>query len=126
MGYGDRLDFDPSGEKKITRGIKPCQLFDITFDNNGQPKPVALRNHPRRIAGPHGSHYFGANNDTQFLLIAGQHSPDEALDKRRHLEIFSNNLVAAGVAGLEHNNACFICEQYLSSYQCKGDLSSKD
>ena len=127
MGYRYKLDLDTSSEKNLTRGIKPCQKFDIVFDKNGQPKPVAVHNHPRKISASHGLHYYGANSDTQFLLIVAQRSPKETSHKRRkELKNSFNNLVATEVAGLEHNTICFICKDHLSLYQGKSDNSSKD
>ena len=42
------------------------------------------------------------------------------------LEEFSNNLVASGVAGLEHNNSAYLCDKYLSKYMTKTPTASKE
>ena len=42
------------------------------------------------------------------------------------LEEISNNLVASGVAGLEHNNSAYLCNKSLSKYMTKTPKASKE
>ncbi|KAL7537702.1 hypothetical protein ACHAXR_008006, partial [Thalassiosira sp. AJA248-18] len=121
MGFGEKLPYDHSGENNFTRGIPPRIKPNIKFDDNGQPKYEAVRNHPRRVQGPHAASYFGANTDTQVLLVANKVYPT---DRIAH-ENLSNNLVAAGLGGLDHNNSLHILVEYLTKYKTKGGASSK-
>ena len=69
FGYGQWLAYDPSGEKTLTRGIEPRLQGYVSFDKNQQQKYVSRRNHPRIIQSPYSSLFFGANNDTQRILV---------------------------------------------------------
>ena len=53
MRFGQALKYDPSGEKNITRGIPKQMNPAIVFDNNGQPRYLAHRNHPRILQQPY-------------------------------------------------------------------------
>eukprot|EP00956_Cyclotella_meneghiniana_P014574 scaffold21883_cov60-Cyclotella_meneghiniana.AAC.2 len=96
------------------------------MDKNGQPKLNPRRNHPRVVAMPYGFHFYGANNDTQFILINA--TSKETFQERgaEGYEKFSNNLVAAGCGGLEHHNGAHIVLRYVTGYCCKGNTNSEE
>ena len=110
MGFGIALEYETTapGENNLTRGMPPRKRGGMEFDKNGQPKYFATRNHPRLLQGPHGSAYFGANNDTQILLYGSKSSARGMTS----LEARSNNLVAAGVAGLANLIGAEIAVEY--------------
>ena len=130
MGFGELLKFEKeSGENNTTRGKAPVRgAAQVEMDVNGQPKFVGKRNHPRVVQAPYGAPWFGANNDTQFMLInaTSEESWTSQGGTKEGYEKFANNLSAAGVGGLEHHNGALIVEEYVAGYQCKGDKSSAE
>ena len=46
FGFGELLQYDPSGEKTLTRGMEPMKRGYVSFDKNQQQKYVGRRNHP--------------------------------------------------------------------------------
>ena len=125
MGFGRALIFDSSGENNITRGIKPVCKCEIHFDKNQQPKFIATRNHPRVLQAPYVFHLYGANNDTQYLLVndLGNELFEEIGPER--YQNFFKNLLCMKMGGLEHYNGVFILELYVTGYTCKGNEMSK-
>jgi hypothetical protein len=126
MGFGELLKYETeSGENNKTRGKPPVREGPtIELDKNGQPKFIARRNHPRVVQAPYGFTFYGANNDTQIILVnATSHVTLQNRSPEEYKQ-YANNLVAAGCAGLEHHNGAYIAERYLSGYQCKGDVNS--
>lgn len=125
-GFGKLLTFDCSGENNLTRGIAPVREPYIEADNNGQLRLFARRNNPRLVQEPSCFPYYGANNDTQIMLInATSKSTLSELGPERY-ERFSNNLVAAGYGGLEHYNGAHILNEYLTKYHTKGTSNSRN
>ncbi len=128
MYFGDALIYDSSGENNLTGGMILQLQPKIVFDRNGLPRYFARRNHPRTIGGPQSGLYYGANTDTQRLLV----SADEKIllqklgNDKSKLFRYNKNLQTLGRAGLEAQNAIKILERYLTSYQCKGGDSSAD
>ena len=122
MHFGNALMFDKSTEHNLTGGKPRLSRPEIDKDDNGQPKFYAPRNHPRIVQAPHASAYFGANNDTQVILIA-----QDVINHigRSNYEKFCSNLVASGWGGLDHNNSLYIVLKYLTAYQCKGNETSQ-
>ena len=47
--FVELLKYDPSGERNLTRGKPPQIRPSNNFDNNGSPKYVARRNHPKLV-----------------------------------------------------------------------------
>jgi hypothetical protein len=125
LGYGDKLEFDTSGENNLTRGIEPVHSPYISFDKNGQTTFFARRNHPWVLHQLHGFSYFGANNDMVILLInaVSKHLIEELGCEAN--EEYSNNLVLDGFLGLEHYYGAHIIEIYTTGYQCKGNQQSQ-
>ena len=70
MKFGEFLKYDKLGENNLTRGKDRVIYGHIDFDDNGQPRYVGRRNHPRVLQEPYSFPYYGANNDTQKFLIA--------------------------------------------------------
>lgn len=128
MGFGQLLEFEnESGENNLTRGKPPIRdKPKIEMDKNGQPKLNPRRNHPRVVATPYGFHFYGANNDTQFILINATSKTTFESRGVGGYEKFANNLVAAGCGGLEHHNGAHIVLQYVTGYCCKGDMNSEE
>ena len=123
MHFGHKLLFDHSHNHNLTGGQARVIGPQLRKDDNGQPKFYAPRNHPRIVQAPHGSAYFGANCDTQVILIAR-----DVIDKigRVNYEKFCKNIVAAGWGGLDHNNSLYIVTKYITGYQCKGAKTTTD
>jgi hypothetical protein len=126
MGFGELLKFETvSGENNRTRGKPPIRDHaKIEPDDNGQPRFIGRRNHPRVLQAPYGFEFFAANNDFQILIINATSHITLAARGPEGYERFANNLVAAGLGGLEHHNGALIVEQYITGYMCKGDVSS--
>ncbi len=123
--FGKALKFDSSGENNLTRGIPPQMHPCITFDKNGQPRYLARRNHPRILQQPYSFTWYGANNDTQQMLInATSQSTLSILGSAENYEKYHCNLSAAGVQGLEHHTGLDMVEEYGCSYSCKGGENS--
>ena len=122
MDYRMKQKSDPSGENNLTEGMSRNERTESTKDGNSQPKMKFIWNHPRIVQAPHASAYYGANNDTQIIIIA-----KNVIDivGRENFEQFTNNLVAAGWAGLDHSHSLFLVVKCISSYQCKGNKGSK-
>ena len=125
MKFGRALNFDHSGENNITRGIPPIDIPHLMFDKNQQPRYMACRNHPRVVQAPYCFHYFGANNDTQYLLINSKGNECfEELGKKEYDNLFKS-LLCFGMGGLEQHNGVHIIEHYITGYSCKGgEMSS--
>jgi len=124
----DKLDPLDNLECNKARGVPLCQKFDIIMDNNGQPKPVAVQNSSRVIAGLHCAANLCTNSDTQYLSVPVSPLPQEHVSSssapfgvplRKILEEISNNVVALGMSGIEYNNAGFVMLTYLTAHQCK-------
>jgi PIF1 helicase. len=128
MHFGAPLEKDFSGENNITGGIPFSAHGRIEFDKNQLPKYVACRNHPRIIAEPTCSLYFGANNDIQPLLINSSYETlkEEFNGSDEEYDCFFRNLLTIKMGGLEHFNASHTINQYLTSYQCKGGKSTDE
>ena len=124
MKFGRALKFDNSGEDNYTHGIQPSANPQLQFDGNGQPRLVARRNHPRIIQEPYAFLRYGANNDTQPLLINDRGNDAVSSMGFEEYEQYYTNLLAAGMGGLEKHNGAHICEEYLTSYNCKGGEAS--
>ena len=63
---------------------------------------------------------FGANNDTQYLLVnSGGDELLMQLGNEEYQQYFSN-LLASQMGGLEHHNGVHILEEYATGYTCKG------
>jgi hypothetical protein len=124
MDFGRELWFDPSGENNTTRDKPPIMEPKLDTNKNGHLEFVARRNHPRVIQAHHGFSYYGANNDFQFLIVntTGEENSQE-FGPDRYKKI-ANNLVAAGVGGLEQHNGVDIVQCYLAGYRCKGNQNS--
>ena len=73
MGFGIAKQYDVSGEKNLTGGMIQNPSSNIYYDKNGMPKLNAARNHPHILQQPSLFHFFGANNDTQFLPVSYTH-----------------------------------------------------
>ena len=125
LGFGEVLEFDHSGERNITHGIKPSIRPYVQFNNNGMQKYMARRNHPRLIQQPYLSLFFGANNDTK-LLLNGQFGK-ELLEKvgKEEYDRFTCNLIVAKMSCLEPGRCNNTLEEYLTWYACKGGETSK-
>ena len=118
------LNFDHSGENNLTGGVPPLLEPMLIFDLNSQLKFVPRQNHPRLVGEPLSFYSFGANNDTKSLLINATGEAtlrDMGKDEYDH---FTRNLLAAGKGGLEHFSRAHVCEEYITSYNCKGGESS--
>ncbi|EJK44668.1 hypothetical protein THAOC_36777, partial [Thalassiosira oceanica] len=120
-------------KRKRTRGAPRVDAFELGFDNNGQAKPVPVRNHGRVVAHTYGARTFGANTDTQFILMPKHYNDMNLCDgdgnplplkSRSEIEHMSNLLCAAGKSGLDPSNSLHIVNRYLTSYCCKGNQSS--
>lgn len=123
--FGRALKYDSSGENNLTRGIAPQMNPSLNFDKNGQPKYVARRNHPRVLQQPYSFPWYGANNDTQHILVnATSTSTLSRLGSAENYEKHHCNLAAAGVQGLEHHTGVDMAEEYATSYACKGGENS--
>lgn len=122
FGFGQKLAYDHSGENNFTRGIPPIREPYAEPDKNGQLRFFGRRNHPRTVQEPHGFPYYNANNDFQFMLInaTGRETLEEIGPEK--YEKFTNNLVAAGYAGLEHHNGAHVLSCYLTKYKTKVSL----
>jgi hypothetical protein len=70
MGFGYKLRFPLCGDS--TGGMDRVRVPGITFDKNGQPKLLAVRNHPRIVQEPVTTLHFGANADIQRFLTNGR------------------------------------------------------
>ena len=125
MHFGRALKFDSSGENNITRGIKFNQSPTIEFDKNYQPRFYARRNHPRIVQSPYLFHFYGANCDSQPLLV--NQNGDSYLQEigSENYKNYYFNLLCSGHAGLEQHNAGYVVEEYISSYSCKGGENSR-
>ena len=121
MGFGRSLSFDSSGKNNLTRGIAPMDRCTNIFDKNQQPRFYATRNHPRVLQAPYSFSFYGANNDTQYLLV-NSHG-DELFEEIGAIEYqkFFNNLLSMKMGGLEHHNGVYVLELYLTGYSCKGN-----
>ena len=126
MKFGDALLFDHSGENNLTRGIAPLNSCEIKFDKNHQPKFFVPRNHPRILQQPYIFHLYGANNDTQYLLVNSD--GDELLVQLGNEEYqkYFASLLASQMGGLEHHNGVHILEEYATGYTCKGGEHSRN
>ena len=126
MHFGNALLYDHSGENNITRGIPFQNCCEIKFDKNQQPKFFVPRNHPRILQQPYVFHLYGANNDTQYLLVNSE--GDELLVQMGHAgyQKYFSNLLSIGMGGLEHHNGCHILEEYATGYTCKGGEHSRN
>ena len=124
MNFGSALLYDHSGENNCTRGKPPVFECQLVFNDNQQPKIIFPRNHPRVLQEPYIFHLFGANNDTQPLLInASSNMLLDQLQEEGYTKYFSN-LLSCGMAGLEHHNGAYIVEEYITGYSCKGNENS--
>ncbi|KAL7554626.1 hypothetical protein ACHAWF_018133 [Thalassiosira exigua] len=124
--YGELLQFDPSGEGNLTRGMERIDKPYVAPDKNGLIRYYGRRNHPRMVQCPHGAFYYGANNDSQFPLVNA--TGPETLSKLGPLgyEQFCNCLSAAGLPGLEHYNGANLLEAYCTGYLCKGNENPRE
>lgn len=124
--FGQLLDFDPSGENDLTRGIDRIDKPFIKQRNGILINYYGRRNHPRVVQCPHGSAYFAANNDTQFMLHNGHGAELLHNRGREWYEKYLGNLSAAGLSGLEHWNASHCLHKYATGYACKGNQNPED
>ena len=126
MNFGKALLFDHCGENNLTRGICPLNTCEIKFDKNQQPKFFVPRNHPRILQEPYIFHLYGANNDTQYLLVNSD--GDELLLQLGNEEYqkYFSNLLSSQMGGLEHHNGVHILEEYATGYTCKGGEHSRN
>ena len=123
MDYGLAHLFDSSGENTLTRGI-PIRLFSkIICDSNSQPRYHCRRNHPRILAEPHSSLYYGGNNDTQRLLC-NRTGYDTCIKKKINYEDFIIKRNIHCCAGFEQYTASHLIEDYITKYNTKGGLNS--
>ena len=108
---GQPLEFNHSRENNLTRGI-PMQLTPkLEFDANGVPLYTYMRNHPICVAGPHTSLCFGANIETQHLLIndTGKSTLEELRSREEYDNVYYKKILAVGPGGLEHNSVTHCC-----------------
>ena len=126
MKFGDLLKYDKSGERNLTRGKPPQIRPSIDFDNNGSPKYVARRNHPRLVQQPYLCMFFGANNDTQILL--NNQTGKQLMERygKDGYERLTCNLIVAKMSCLEPGRSDDMLEKYLTSYTCKGGDSTAE
>ena len=124
MHFGYFLKYDNSGENNITRGKERVVKPYVEFDDNGQPRYVGIRNHPRILQEPHSFHYYGANNDLQKLLVGGTEDPDILCDKDRLTNKLSL-LSAAGIIGLDRYCGSSLAVDYTVNYFTLGGMNSE-
>ena len=130
FGFGWQLKYETeSGENNVTRGKVPLQgEVQFEVDVNGQPKFDGKRNHPRTLLKPFGAEWYATNNDFQILPVNATSNltwEQTGCSAEAYNQI-SNNLVAAGLSGLDHHNGVYHWTEYLTKYQCKGDINSPD
>ena len=140
FGFGQLLQYDPSGEKTLTRGMEPMKSGYVSFDKNQQQKYIGRRNHPRIVLGPYSALFFGANNDTQRILVnlkgeekMLQHFNNSRVsdnyDNETSMEEYENlinNLRMQGKSGLEQYTGAETYEEYLCGYACKDIENSQN
>ena len=131
--YGTQLSHGVGDDKERTCGHPRADKFGLDFDSNGQTKPIPIRNNGRQVPYTYASTVFGANNDTQFLLMPSRWNSDDGTQDgdntprpitRVEIEEISNLLSAARRSGLDAANSLHIINRYLTSYCCKGGQSS--
>lgn len=123
MGFGIPLKFDSSGENNKTYGIKPEHHGGIAFNNNGHPKFIARRNHPRILQQPFSFLFWGANNDLQRLLV-NRTTFKKIKERGMSYFHFLTCLQIIHKIGLEQFSGSYIVEQYITKYVSKGSFGS--
>lgn len=123
FGFGNLLDYDPSGQNNKTRSIERIDDGKVEVDGNGQPRFYASCNHPRVVQEPVGTSWFGANSDLQFVLT-NHLTHKRVVERGESCDAFLSNLCIAGMLGLDQFHGSEIMENYVISYQCKGQESS--
>ena len=73
--------------------MEPMKRGYVSFDKNQQQKYVGRRNHPRIVLGPYSALFFGANNDTQRILVnlKGEEKMLQFFNKSRTSQDYDNN-----------------------------------
>ena len=111
--YRTQRQYEVGDNKERTCGAPRADRFGLVFDKNCQIKPVPIQNNGRQVPYVYGSTVFGANNDTQFILMPSQYNSvsdtilqlQQALPPltRVQIEEISNLLCAAKCSGPDLN-----------------------
>jgi hypothetical protein len=124
FGFGCKQRFDPSGESNLTEGMPPRFDPAIEFDRNKMPMFFGRCNHPRVLQQPVAAYHWGCNADMRHCLTNNRTYRRTVLENGQNYASFTNNLMDAGVTGLEQfsGSDCITC--YICGYECKGHASS--
>ena len=118
MGFGKQLMYPL--ERDRTGGAERRDVPENCMDANQFPKYFAERNHPRVLQEPIATLHWGANADIKVILTNSSAAiPDKVAFTR-----FFRDLLRGGYVGLERYNGSESINCYISSYCCKGNLST--
>lgn len=86
--FEEPLMFDTFGEKNLTHDLRMHTQQIIDYDQNGVQICIARYNHHRCIAAPILLLHYGANNDTQRLLLTD--SAESTLHELERIDKYDN------------------------------------